>query len=370
METVHNIIKSENLNMELVSFIHQQISLIENHHIEIQDNGLYSGKAGVVILYFTLFHYTGEKVWEEKAKSLLDEISEQIASVQELNYSQGLAGIGWAIEWIKQNGFMEINTDEVLEDIDDILYKAVLFAQDKTISLSAGTLGKAVYFLKRFESKNPGTHRYKTISHQECLVLLTDEINEAVIGEKGLLHQFDGGDIPAKEQLLDLSHTIIFLSKIYYHKINAEIVERSLYALIKYAASILDEFSDKGKIFGHTNEECEDFIYVAYAYYTAGFKLKYENWQQKGQRYIDRILDKLSLAEDSENDTQFVPVLCCLYQHTGEKYYFQKLMEICRVMDHLSGTFALQGRMGKVLMGAISCIFPETISWDEASLYD
>lgn len=369
METISQIAGLKDLYLELASFIHERINFVENNQQEIPGLGLYNGKTGAIILYFTLFRYTGKKLWEEKARSLLDDISERIASVQELNYSRGLAGIGWTIEWIKQSGYMEINTDEVLEDIDDILYKAVLYARDTTISLSTGTLGKAAYFLKRYESKNTGTHRYKTISHQECLVLLTDEIHEAVAGEKGLLHQFDSGIILTKEQLLDLSHTIIYLSKISHHKINAEIVERTLYALIKYAASLLNKFSGEGKVADCSTEGAEELIYLAYAYYIAGFKLEYESWQQKGQKYFDKALEKVLPIVPYEDTLHFVPMLCCLYHHTEEKYYLQKLMEICRLTDQSSVPLDLQGGIGEMMIGAISCVCPDVISWDEVLLH-
>ena len=355
------------MNRELSNFIHQQISFIENSHQDVSGNGLFKGKAGAIILYFSLFRYTGNNLWEEKAKLLLDKLSAEIADVQELNYGDGLAGIGWMVEWVKQNGFMDINTDEVLEDIDDTLYKAVLYARDKTISVCDGSLGKAAYFLKRYEGRNKDTHRYKIISHQECLVLLTDEISERLTGESGLLDQLKEGNILPGENLIKIGQAMIFLSKVLFHKINAEVVEKTLYTLIKYTDILFDGHKKESNKSSEVPEPIESRLYLAFAYYMTGYKLEYKVWQEKGQQYFDKILQEATILEQYR--IQSIPMLSILYQNTEKKYYLKKLTEMLIAMDHQSLSFSLHNGVGEVLLGTISSLAPEVMGWGEALLY-
>lgn len=358
------------MNRELSNFIHRQISFIENSHRVVSGNGLFKGKAGDIILYFSLFRYTSKKLWEEKAKELLNELSAQIADVQELNYANGLAGIGWMVEWVKQNGFLDINTDEVLEDVDDTLYKAVLYGRDKTISLNDGSLGKAAYFLKRYESRNKDTHRYKIISIQECLVLLTDEIGERLTGENSLLNKSKESNIPSEEYLIEVGQAMIFLSKIFFHKINVEVVEKTLYALIKYADALFDECKKENYKSSAALELIESWLYLAYAYYTSGFKLEYEVWQEKGQQYFDRISQKTNVTAPGQSEIQCIPMLSVLYQNTKEKYYLQRLTEILIAKDRQPLPLALHNGLGEILLGTISSLAPEVMLWNEALLYN
>lgn len=264
---------------------------------------------------------------------------------------------------------MDMNTDEALENIDDTLYKAVLYARDKTISLNEGSIGKAAYFLKRYESRNKNTPRYKIFSHQECLVLLTNEISEKLSGENGILNQMKGSNMLSGEHLIEMGQAMIFLSKVLFHKINAEVVEKTLDNLIKYADILFDERKKESNKSSTVQEPIESWLYLAFAYYTAGFKLEYESWQKKGKQYFDEILEKTKRPIAEQNKIQCIPMLSILYQNTEEKYYLQKLTEILIAMDHQPLPFTLYNGLGEVLLGTISSLSPDAIAWDEALLY-
>lgn len=88
----------------------------------IENLGLLHGKMGVSIYFFHLARKTKNTNYEDYAKELIDEIYEEISNETPACFENGLAGIGSGIEYLVQNHFMEAETDEVLEDLDEALF--------------------------------------------------------------------------------------------------------------------------------------------------------------------------------------------------------------------------------------------------------
>jgi hypothetical protein len=198
--------------------------------------GLWKGRMGKIILFKTLHVFTAEEKWNILAEGSLDALSAEIESMDDMSFDKGLAGIGWGIEWLSQVGYLKTNTDHFLEDFDDTLYKFVLFAPDRNLSLKEGTLGKIAYFLKRYESRNPSTHRYKRICHQECLVVLSDEIKDKI---DGIIKNAEGSPAAWADPVGDIADSLIFLSRFWRHKVNVVTVEETIYSIMAYAAKLL-----------------------------------------------------------------------------------------------------------------------------------
>ena len=124
-------------------------------------SGLIDGKMGVVVFYFHYAEYVKDETYKEYANSLIEDIQQDLTSNTSLNYNSGLAGIGAAIEYIVQQGFVEADTDEILSDFDEIFEK---FLNDRTLYLSVSDIidiGK--YFQFRFCKKEVNPEIRKTI---------------------------------------------------------------------------------------------------------------------------------------------------------------------------------------------------------------
>ncbi|HTH82121.1 MAG TPA: glycosyltransferase family 92 protein, partial [Mucilaginibacter sp.] len=118
-----------------------------------------NGKAGIILF---LFHYSSlvqQHQYNELALELLDNVTEQITENSPTNISDGLAGYGIAIEHLVAQGFIEIDTNELLEDIDLLL----TYHLNKIFS-SAGVYNKddtdlSTYYFSRLN--NPFNPPYK-----------------------------------------------------------------------------------------------------------------------------------------------------------------------------------------------------------------
>lgn len=117
----------------------------------VPNQGLYHGKVGLVLFFSIYAHYSENNLYDRFAFDLLDEVYEDIHRDVSLNFENGLCGIGWAIEYLVQNGYMEGDTDDVLEDIDNrIMEYDVRRISD--LSFRRGLAGVAYYICARLSA--------------------------------------------------------------------------------------------------------------------------------------------------------------------------------------------------------------------------
>ena len=115
----------KNKNVHIESIIGNQIFLerlarhLIIHASFMKDLGLYHGKMGIVLFFAHYSRYTGEVLYDDFAGELLNEIYEEIHEYLPINFESGICGIGWGIEYLLQNSFMEGDSDKMLSDIDE-----------------------------------------------------------------------------------------------------------------------------------------------------------------------------------------------------------------------------------------------------------
>lgn len=76
--------------------------------------GLYNGKMGILIFFAHFARYTQKKIYDDFAGKLLDEVYSEIHTETPINFTNGLCGIGWSMEYLLQNNFLDGNSNEVL----------------------------------------------------------------------------------------------------------------------------------------------------------------------------------------------------------------------------------------------------------------
>ena len=119
----------------------------------MNDLGLYHGKMGIVLFFAHYARYTGEAMYDDFAGELLDEVYEEIHTDLPINFEYGLCGIGWGIEYLFQNRFIEGDSNSVLEDVDKkIMERDVLRITDK--SFETGLVGISLYVKARIKGRN------------------------------------------------------------------------------------------------------------------------------------------------------------------------------------------------------------------------
>lgn len=96
------------------------------HHLMIKgamtkDIGLLDGKMGVVIAFYELARKYDNEVYRMYADELLDQVFEAIYVKTPIDFESGLVGIGWGLEYLIQNKYVEADSLDICEVIDSQL---------------------------------------------------------------------------------------------------------------------------------------------------------------------------------------------------------------------------------------------------------
>ena len=82
--------------------------------------GLFNGKMGIALFFFFYAQSVHCDLYEEFAGELLDDICNNLSTYLPVTFGDGLCGIGWGVEFMKRQGFIEGETDERV-DITDVV---------------------------------------------------------------------------------------------------------------------------------------------------------------------------------------------------------------------------------------------------------
>lgn len=126
--------------------------LLMLHSSFIHNLGLMNGKMGIAIFFYHLSRYTNRKIYDDFAGELVDEIYAEIHNHYPSDFQNGLCGIAWGIEYLIQNHFVEADANEILCDLDKMIFEwDVRKINDYT--LGTGLEGIARYAIARCTGK-------------------------------------------------------------------------------------------------------------------------------------------------------------------------------------------------------------------------
>lgn len=117
----------------------------------LEDNGLWNGKLGLSLFFYLLSRQTGNLWFKEFADELLDWICDHLSNQLPVRFADGLCGIGWGIEWLRAAGFIEGDTDDILEEVDRAVMKQDVSRMIEP-GLKNGLWGVAAYVRCRMDS--------------------------------------------------------------------------------------------------------------------------------------------------------------------------------------------------------------------------
>jgi len=114
------------------------------HSLEGNNIGLLTGKMGIALSLAAYAKTNNCTPVEDLAETILTKVLANLSKQTPIGFANGLAGIGWGIEYLAQNGFMQINTAEVCREIDERIMQSRV-TELKDLSLETGLYGILVY---------------------------------------------------------------------------------------------------------------------------------------------------------------------------------------------------------------------------------
>jgi hypothetical protein len=112
----------------------------------INDIGLFNGKMGIAITFHLLGRKENNEVYTDFGNDLLDEVSKALPKDMSIDFSSGLSGIGWGIEYLIQNHYVEGKSLEVCKQIDQKIIQSDPRRMND-ISLEKGLWGLLHYII-------------------------------------------------------------------------------------------------------------------------------------------------------------------------------------------------------------------------------
>jgi hypothetical protein len=254
---------------------------------EIEQYGLTEGLGGITIIYYLLSEYTGSPELAVAAKNAIDKLFEGASEMRSLDFEDGLTGICWGIEWLKDNRLINYNTDEILEEVDDVVYNNLFSKIGKDDTDIEDIIDLSKYLLSRFKSRNLSS-RYIKIIHQECLLLSLDYAVKKTISSNILIQSRE--NLISGKCFLLLKDQILLLNEITEHRLNIPQLEEKLYSLIDLAESVLaNSLSVPDQLV--TEKKWTILLKLALAYYWVGKTQNFNVWKIKATKHIKWLCD-------------------------------------------------------------------------------
>ena len=204
----------------------------------IDNPGLLNGKMGIAIFFYHYSRYTKNKIYEDYAGELIDEIYEEINTSTLVNFENGLTGIGWGIEYLVKNKFVQADTDEALADIDNTVYKHRI---NNPILINSGDdlFGYGFYHVARILGHKIDDDDLNTLIKKYHLIFLTDEC-ERILEQKSYTRS------NIKTLSIDTVNSFIwFLLEIQKLAIFPVKVEKIFHSIPDYIEEGIQKLSDK-----------------------------------------------------------------------------------------------------------------------------
>lgn len=136
----------ENLKMKVL----QEISDLIMKSPEITKPGLWDGNMGICIYLYHMARLMNDSNYEKTADQLLESVYQNIDS-NSISFYSGISGIGWGIDYLIQKGFCRGNVDEILRDIDSLVFRYFHENRMLGISSSKGLTGLLFYVTTRLK---------------------------------------------------------------------------------------------------------------------------------------------------------------------------------------------------------------------------
>lgn len=153
-----------------------QQSLEEYLKKDTSDMSLYFGKMGELLLY---------GLCSNKKQSVINTtlhlIIDALPSISKFNFSEGLTGIGFGLQYLSDLNILPVDSRKVFQYLDDKIYFDIANNKSTDLSLlsNKSVLARTIYLYFRLKSSSEPNY-YRKLAAKECLTLLITEIKELI----------------------------------------------------------------------------------------------------------------------------------------------------------------------------------------------
>lgn len=234
-------------NNILTMLLEQDVSLKEAEKIAdsilkirrpLEDIGFFSGESGVVFFLSMLGSIKGREKYLDAGIDLLLKIHKEVVLGKHTNptFSGGVAGYSWMLEYFSQERIIDLNTENLLEEVDDFLYMWMIkFLNKGNFDFLHGAGGIVLYFIRRMSAETAPKDKIVCYLNQavEYIETLGKHKTDIVFWET----LFNEYSLPAAN--ISLSHGTSSVVVILCKLINENICKERCNILLKKAVAYL-----------------------------------------------------------------------------------------------------------------------------------
>ncbi|MEA5402901.1 lanthionine synthetase C family protein [Arcicella sp. DC2W] len=127
------------------------VQIFKNKYTSVNQPNLIGGDLGIILFNLHLYEYSHDNLLLDKAVGKIEQyLSQMIVEDYDPTYCNGVAGFTFFLEYIEQKGWMEIDTNEILGEIDEYLYLQMMrMIKAGNYDFLHGAIGIGYYFIYR-----------------------------------------------------------------------------------------------------------------------------------------------------------------------------------------------------------------------------
>lgn len=202
------------------------------HRKEIGQPGLIGGTMG---LCMNLYHFSRrmqDVQLETFADTLIDEIMEQVNLKMPVFFSSGLSGIGWGIETLARNAYIEADTNAILKDVDRLMVSVSGYTKANDCSFLKGYMGRSIYTFQRLKHPENSDDKLSTLHNKGLLITYIDMLCRIMSEDLGKLLF---SERPVFSKYWDCPYILSFLAEAY----RANVFNHGVRRCLRYATDCL-----------------------------------------------------------------------------------------------------------------------------------
>ena len=248
---------------------------------EIKGVELIGGKMGAVLFYYELYRNTNIETYGDIADRLLSEVLDNIGKIKGNSIDQGLSGVGWGINYLLRNAFVEADKD-TFADLECQIFCDESVAFDTDFS----TLSSALYLI----SKPGGISAFDKYDDKICTLLNTCNYY--------CLSIYDG-----KKKTLDLINSMLyFLIQLKKNNCHTDEAVRLIWRILNYLSnySINSDLSADSIILLNLLKQIDDFVSLKKDVLIKFGNISHNSWDAEACRKI--LWQQVLFSQYKKND--------------------------------------------------------------------
>jgi lantibiotic modifying enzyme len=303
------LIKDEKKTAPYKEKISEIAETLVKHTGDLKDNiGLMGGKIGIALFYFYYAKLLGEDKYADYGVELISDVFDVINNDFTYHtHAGGLAGIGWTVEHLAQNDFIDTDTNEVLADLDPYLHKTMIYdIENENYDFLHGAVGNGVYFLGRLNSEKSKEYLKELIDQMDKISHKDEDGARKWLSTLNLEEETRGYNLSLSHGIASI---IVFLGKvletgIYNEKVSI-LLNGAVQYLLKYKLDrkkFLSNFpswiSEEEPLSGSRLAWCYGDLGISTALWQAAQSAGNKDWEKIA---VDVLLDSTARKDLKEN---------------------------------------------------------------------